>query len=133
VLCGVKDNPPYLHDQRLLTLDTVEFFNLVPGDKLTGCPRPSFSGSANGLVPPRLGSRRAALRHQTSMTESPQANALLETVRRIRSSPALRQNLRKAWPSPGSCRSTTYAINIVFDDGYDTGLYTWHYLHKLAN
>jgi cytochrome c peroxidase len=35
-LRGVKDNPPYLHDQRLLTLDdTVEFFNLVLGDKLT--------------------------------------------------------------------------------------------------
>jgi hypothetical protein len=35
-LHGVKDNPPYLHDQRLLTLDdTVEFFNLVLGDKLT--------------------------------------------------------------------------------------------------
>ena len=32
----VKDNPPYLHDERLLTLDdTVEFFNLVLGDKLT--------------------------------------------------------------------------------------------------
>jgi cytochrome c peroxidase len=29
-LRGVKDNPPYLHDGRLLTLDdTVEFFNLV--------------------------------------------------------------------------------------------------------
>jgi cytochrome c peroxidase len=28
-LRGVKDNPPYLHDERLLTLDdTVEFFNL---------------------------------------------------------------------------------------------------------
>jgi hypothetical protein len=27
--------PPYLHDERLLTLDdTVEFFNLVLGDKL---------------------------------------------------------------------------------------------------
>jgi cytochrome c peroxidase len=35
-LRGVKDNPPYLHDQRLLTLDdTVEFFNLVLNDKLT--------------------------------------------------------------------------------------------------
>jgi cytochrome c peroxidase len=35
-LRGIKDNPPYLHDQRLLTLDdTVEFFNLVLGDKLT--------------------------------------------------------------------------------------------------
>ncbi len=29
-LRGIKDSPPYLHDQRLLTLwDTVEFFNLV--------------------------------------------------------------------------------------------------------
>ena len=29
-LRGIKDNPPYLHDQRLLALDdTVEFFNLV--------------------------------------------------------------------------------------------------------
>jgi cytochrome c peroxidase len=35
-LRGVKDNPPYLHDERLLTLDdTVEFFNLVLGDNLT--------------------------------------------------------------------------------------------------
>ena len=33
-LRGIKDNPPYLHDQRLLTLDdTVEFFNLVLGDE----------------------------------------------------------------------------------------------------
>ncbi|MGZ8796201.1 MAG: cytochrome B6, partial [Thermoanaerobaculia bacterium] len=29
-LRGIKDSPPYLHDERLLTLeDTVEFFNLV--------------------------------------------------------------------------------------------------------
>jgi cytochrome c peroxidase len=35
-LRGVKDNPPYLHDGRLLTLDdTVEFFNVVLADKLT--------------------------------------------------------------------------------------------------
>jgi cytochrome c peroxidase len=35
-LRGVKDNPPYLHDERLLTLDdTVEFFNLVLGTKLS--------------------------------------------------------------------------------------------------
>ena len=34
-LRGVKDNPPYLHDERLLTLeDTVEFFNLVLGTKM---------------------------------------------------------------------------------------------------
>jgi cytochrome c peroxidase len=34
-LRGIKDNPPFLHDQRLLTLDdTVEFFNLILGTKL---------------------------------------------------------------------------------------------------
>jgi cytochrome c peroxidase len=31
-----KESPPYLHDGRLFTLeDTVEFFNLVLGTKLT--------------------------------------------------------------------------------------------------
>jgi cytochrome c peroxidase len=36
LLRGIKDSPPYLHDGRLLTLeDTVEFFNLVQGLKLT--------------------------------------------------------------------------------------------------
>lgn len=35
-LRGLKDSPPYLHDRRLLTIeDTVEFFNLVTGVKLT--------------------------------------------------------------------------------------------------
>ena len=35
-LQGIKDSPPYLHDGRLLTLaDSVEFFNLVLGLKLT--------------------------------------------------------------------------------------------------
>lgn len=35
-LRGIKDSPPYLHDGRLMTLgDTVEFFNLVTGVKLT--------------------------------------------------------------------------------------------------
>lgn len=34
-LRGIKDSPPYLHDDRLLTLeDAVEFFNLVLGSKL---------------------------------------------------------------------------------------------------
>jgi cytochrome c peroxidase len=34
-LRGVKDNPPYMHDGRLLTLaDTVEFFNLILNSKL---------------------------------------------------------------------------------------------------
>jgi cytochrome c peroxidase len=35
-LRGIKDSPPYMHDGRLLTLDdTVEFFNVVLGTKLT--------------------------------------------------------------------------------------------------
>ncbi len=35
-LRGIKESPPFLHDRRLLTLeDTVEFFNLVLGVKLT--------------------------------------------------------------------------------------------------
>jgi cytochrome c peroxidase len=35
-LRGVKDTPPYFHDGRLLTLeDTVEYFNLVLGTKLS--------------------------------------------------------------------------------------------------
>lgn len=35
-LRGIKDTPPYMHDGRLLTLDdTVEYFNLVLGTKLT--------------------------------------------------------------------------------------------------
>ena len=25
-----------------------------------------------------------------------------------------------------------YAVRLVFDDGHDTGLYTWQYLHELA-
>jgi len=35
-LRGIKDSPPYLHDERLLTLeDTVEFFNIILGIQLT--------------------------------------------------------------------------------------------------
>jgi cytochrome c peroxidase len=35
-LRGIKDSPPYLHDDRLLTLDdSVEFFNLILSLKLT--------------------------------------------------------------------------------------------------
>lgn len=35
-LRGIKDSPPYMHDGRLVTLeDTIEFFNLVTGLKLT--------------------------------------------------------------------------------------------------
>lgn len=25
-----------------------------------------------------------------------------------------------------------YAVKLVFDDGHDTGIYSWHYLHQLA-
>jgi cytochrome c peroxidase len=39
-LRGIKDSPPYLHDDRLLTLDdTVEFFNLVLSLKLTSAEK----------------------------------------------------------------------------------------------
>lgn len=39
-LRGIKDTPPYLHDGRLLTLeDTVEFFNVVLGTKLTNAEK----------------------------------------------------------------------------------------------
>ncbi len=39
-LRGIKDSPPYLHDDRLMTLeDTVEFFNAVLGLKLTAPER----------------------------------------------------------------------------------------------
>ncbi|NLV42227.1 MAG: cytochrome B6 [Candidatus Hydrogenedentes bacterium] len=35
-LRGIKESPPYMHDARLLTLaDTVEFFNIIQGLKLT--------------------------------------------------------------------------------------------------
>lgn len=39
-LRGIKDSPPYLHDGRLPTLaDTVEFFNLVLGTRLTAAEK----------------------------------------------------------------------------------------------
>jgi hypothetical protein len=47
-LCGVKDNPPYLHDQRLFD-DTVEFFNLVLGDKLTAQENQDLVASLRAL------------------------------------------------------------------------------------
>jgi DUF971 family protein len=27
----------------------------------------------------------------------------------------------------------TYAVRLVFDDGHDTGIYTWPYLHELGH
>ncbi len=42
-LRGIKDSPPYLHDGRLMTLaDTVEYFNLVLGLKLTQSEKDSL-------------------------------------------------------------------------------------------
>ena len=42
-LGGIKDSPPYMHDGRCLTLeDTVEFFNLVLGLKLTKEEKPDL-------------------------------------------------------------------------------------------
>jgi len=39
-LRGIKDSPPYLHDDRLMTLeDTVEFFNVVTALKLTAAEK----------------------------------------------------------------------------------------------
>ncbi len=39
-LRGIKDSPPYLHDDRLLTLeDTVEFFNVILETKLTAAEK----------------------------------------------------------------------------------------------
>ena len=60
-LRGIKDSPPYLHDGRLMTLaDTVEFFNLVLGTKLTpggeGCARRLHACALRSAA----GARRAA-------------------------------------------------------------------------
>jgi DUF971 family protein len=30
-------------------------------------------------------------------------------------------------------RVGNYAVRIVFDDGHDTGLYSWDYLHELGH
>ena len=50
-LRGIKDSPPYLHDDRLLTLeDTVEFFNLVLELKLTAAGEEGPRGLHAGAV-----------------------------------------------------------------------------------
>ncbi len=49
-LRGIKDSPPYLHDGRLLTLeDTVEFFNLVLGTKLTAAEKEALTAYLRAL------------------------------------------------------------------------------------
>src|ERR1019366_3867389 len=51
-LRGVKDSPPYLHDGRLLTLeDTVEFFDLVLGTKLTAPEKQDLVQFLRALAP----------------------------------------------------------------------------------
>jgi hypothetical protein len=47
-LRGVKDNPPHLHDQRLRD-DTVEFFNLALGDRLTAQENEDLVASLRAL------------------------------------------------------------------------------------
>ena len=59
-LRGIKDSPPYLHDDRLLTLDdTVEFFNLVLGAEAERAGEEGPGGVHAGAVarPPGLTSR----------------------------------------------------------------------------
>ncbi|MGI8604270.1 MAG: cytochrome B6 [Verrucomicrobiales bacterium] len=49
-LRGIKDSPPYLHDDRLLTLeDTVEFFNLVLGTQLTTAEKADLTAFLRAL------------------------------------------------------------------------------------
>ncbi len=49
-LRGIKDTPPYLHDGRLLTLDdTVEFFNLVLGTKLSQAEKSDLTAFLRAL------------------------------------------------------------------------------------
>jgi len=49
-LRGIKDSPPYLHDDRLLTLeDTVEFFNLVLGVQLTAAEKADLTAFLRAL------------------------------------------------------------------------------------
>lgn len=49
-LRGIKDSPPFLHDGRLLTLeDTVEFFNLIQGLKLTPEEKKSLTAFMRAL------------------------------------------------------------------------------------
>jgi cytochrome c peroxidase len=49
-LRGLKDSPPYLHDGRLLTIeDTVEFFNLILGTKLTAAEKTDLAAFLRAL------------------------------------------------------------------------------------
>ena len=49
-LRGIKDSPPYLHDDRRLTLDdTVEYFNLILGTQLTTREKQDLVGFMRAL------------------------------------------------------------------------------------
>lgn len=49
-LRGIKDSPPYLHDDRLMTLeDTVEFFNIVFGLRLTTAEKSDITAFMRAL------------------------------------------------------------------------------------
>jgi hypothetical protein len=62
-LRGTKDNPPYLHDERLLTLeDTVEFFNLILGTKLAPQEKQDLVAFCARSRPGTLSHRRKARR-----------------------------------------------------------------------
>lgn len=61
-LMGIKGSPPHLHDRRLLTLeDTVEFFNMIQGLKLTADEKKALVAlmsalkhSSGSLIPLRV-------------------------------------------------------------------------------
>ena len=48
-------------------------------------------------------------------------------ARRRRSSPARRRSKIAALEPVGN-----YAVRILFDDGHDSGLFSWDYLHELG-
>lgn len=39
---------------------------------------------------------------------------------------------KKAVQLKGIEQAGNYALKLIFDDGHDSGLYTWEYLHKLC-
>ena len=87
-LRGVKDNPPYLHDERLLTLDdTIEFFNLGPRHQTDagGKTRPA-------AIPSRaLASFPSRTANQFAMGEPPSGDSIRDDAGK--------------WVSRGKCAS----------------------------
>ena len=70
-LRGIKDSPPYLHDDRLLTLeDTVEFFNLVLGRSLSAAGKEGPGG-----VPARPVGSRSSGTHAGEVRSGTRASA----------------------------------------------------------